>query len=237
MFDDTKNDDKSSVYSTSQGTTFNFGVNVRDSAIYEEDSDTMRVFVNLLIASVTDDSFIILISPKTFEFSELDYQTSSASFMGNFTIPDTMSYSSISGTKEVSTAASYDDSTKEGYLGVLIITVYDSEGSSEDFIIILLISGDLPDVNIVITVIFSVIGLIALSSLSIYFVRRRKRRRTGQTIYDGDSFQPYYEEQEYIETPSQLELESGFFCPFCGKAIKTPKKFCQHCGESLVGVL
>ena len=29
------------------------------------------------------------------------------------------------------------------------------------------------------------------------------------------------------------ELKEGMYCPFCGAYIKTPKKFCVKCGESL----
>jgi subtilisin family serine protease len=234
-FEDTENDDGSSVYPTSQGVRFNFRVNVRDSVIYEEASGTMRVFVNLLVVLVTEDSFIVVIPPKTYAFSELTYYAPSNIFIGNFTIPDTMSYSSISGTKSIATAASYNDATKEGYLGILVITVYDSEGSSEDFVIILSISGGMVDVNIIITIIFAVIGLIALSSISLYYIRRRKRRGTVQQTYDAYSIQPYYEEQNYdYVTPSEGDqFDYAFFCPFCGKGIKSLKKFCPHCGESM----
>ena len=234
LFNDTESDDGSLVYSTTQGTTFNFKVEVMDTVNYEDDPDSMRVFVNLLICSVTEDGFLILIFPSSFTFDELEYQLTSNYFEGSFKIPNSMSYNSISGTKSISTASSYNDSTKEGYLGILIITVYDSEGEAEDFIIILLISGSGINLDLTLIIIFSVIGLIAISSFSIYFIRRRKTRRItySPTPYSNYQYESYYETEEdngYI-TPI---MEYAMYCPFCGKGIKTPKKFCPHCGESL----
>jgi hypothetical protein len=47
------------------------------------------------------------------------------------------------------------------------------------------------------------------------------------------------ESDEQIESYNQIyptgkPLESGMYCPFCGYLIKTPKKFCPKCGESVV---
>ncbi len=237
LFEDTETDDGSLVYSTSQSTTFNFRIDARDTVNYEDSNSSMRVFVNLIISSVSEDGYLILISPSSFVVSELEYQLSSDMYEGSFTIPSSMSYRSISGTKTISTASGYNDSTKEGYLGVLIISVYDSEGSSEEFIIILSISGSALDLTMI--VIFSVIGLLAISSLSIYFIRRRKTRGITYTPtpYSDYQYQPYYRTEEdngYI-TPI-MEEDYALYCPFCGKGIKTPKKFCSHCGESVEGL-
>ena len=240
LFEDTETDEGSSLYSTSQSTTFNFRIEARDTVNYEDSSSSMRVFVNLFISSVSVGGYLILIPPSTFVVAELEYQLNSEMYEGSFTIPSSMSYRSISGTKSISTASGYNDFTNEGYLGVLIISVYDSEGSSEEFIIILLISDSALDLDLTMIVIFSVIGLIAISALSIYFIRRRKTRGITYTPipYGEYQYQPYYgteEDNGYI-TPI-MEEQYGFYCPFCGKGIKTPKKFCPHCGESVNGLL
>lgn len=236
LFDDTESDDGSLVYSTSQGTTFNFKVNASETVNYEDDPKSMRVFVNLFISLVTEDNFIVLIPPSSYVFSELDFQLISDLFEGSFTIPYSMSYTSISGTKSISTASNYNDSTKEGYLAVLVIIVYDSEGSGEEFIIILSISDSALNLDLILIVIFSVIGLIAISSLSIYFIRRRKTRGVRYTPipYSDYQNQPYYEtEEDYGYVTPIIAEQYALYCPFCGKGVKSPKKFCPHCGESI----
>jgi len=169
--------------------------------------------------------------------SELEYQLNSGMYEGSFTLPLSMSYRSISGTKSISTASGYNDSTKEGYLGALIISVYDSEGSVEDFIIVLLISGSTLDLDLTTIIIFSVIGLLAISSVSIYFIRRRKTRGITYTPtpYGDYQYRPYGTEEDsgYITPIMEDQIEYALYCGFCGKGIKNPKKFCPHCGESV----
>ncbi len=235
-FADTESDEGSLVYSATQGNTFNFEVAVSD--IEETDKSNLRVFVNLFICSVTDNGFIMLINPKTIEVAELHYQLLLNKFEGSFIIPDTMQYSSITGTKSISTAAGFDTSTNRGYLGILYITVYDSEGGYEDFIIILIISQRPIDYSLIIIIVISIIALIGVVSMILYYARRKKYPRVSQA---QPSFQEYYyrpsyeksEERSYI-TPEPLSQLGQFYCPFCGQLVSTPKKFCPHCGESLM---
>jgi len=44
------------------------------------------------------------------------------------------------------------------------------------------------------------------------------------------------ETEETITQPEMRE-ESGFFCPYCGTLIKTPKRFCPKCGENLENLI
>ncbi len=235
-FDDTESDDGSLVYSATQGNTFNFEIDVSD--LEETDKSNLRVFVNLFICSVTSDNFIMLISPKTIEVAELNYQFLLNKFEGSFIIPDTMQYSSIAGTKSISTAAGFDTNTNRGYLGILLITVYDSEGGYDDFIIILIISQRPVDYSLIIIIVVSIVALLGVMSMILYYARRKKYPRVTQT---QPSFQEYYyrpsydepEEKSYI-TPEPLSQLGQFYCPFCGQLVATPKKFCPHCGESLM---
>ena len=73
--------------------------------------------------------------------------------------------------------------------------------------------------------------------MAVYFAKRK--RRTGVTRdYQLYSYQPAYEDNyppsEPTAEPSTILPENAFYCPFCGGVIKTPKKFCPHCGESLM---
>lgn len=235
-FDDTESDEASYVYPSQQGDTFNFVVDVGDTAYYEDNNSNMRVFVNLFICSVTDDNYVILIFPETLKVSELNYQLSSDKYEGTFTIPNTMRYNSISGTKLRSTASGFDTDTNEGYLGLLFVTVYDSEGGTDDFIIILIISERPIDPTLIIIIVISIIALLGVVGGMIYFARRKKHPRTKvQPKIQEYYYQPEEsEEQRYITPEPVSQIGASFYCPFCGEFIGTPRKFCPHCGESLL---
>ncbi len=236
-FDDIETDDGTTVYNAYQGSTFDFIIDIRDSVNYEDDNSNMRVFINLIIVSVTDDNYIIFIFPASIVVDELSYEVISDKYEGSFIIPNSMNYNSIAGTKSVSTAASFDFSTNKGYLGVLYITVYDSEGGFDEFIIILVISERPMDYSMIILIVVGVIALIGVASMSIYFARRK--RFTRYTKYEP-KYQDYYsqasyekQEDAYITPEPITQLGPSMYCPFCGDFINKPKKFCPSCGESL----
>ncbi|KKM77580.1 hypothetical protein LCGC14_1368600, partial [marine sediment metagenome] len=235
-FDETENDDGSSVFAAMQGSLFNFNVDVQDSVNYEDPKSNLRVFINFFMASVTEDNFLILIFPKTIIVNELFFNALTNTYIGTFRIPNSMQYSSIAGTKTVSTAAGFDFSSSKGYLGILFITVYDSEGNSEEFIIILSISARPMDLSIIIFIVIGVIAIIGLGGMLIYFARRRKypkiTRVQPEYQYQTYDYRPSYEidEENYI-TPEPTG--TSIYCPFCGVFVATPKKFCSSCGESL----
>jgi hypothetical protein len=230
LFDDVESETGVLVYSASQGSKIDFFVDLRDSVSYEDDNSNMRVFVNLIMVSVTDDNFIIFIFPASFVVSEILYNPLSDLHEGYFIIPSTLNYYSIDGIKPVTTAPGFDFSTNEGYLGVLYITAYDREGSYDDFIIILAISGRTLDASLAIFITLGIVALIGIAGAALYF-SRKKRVRPIQDYY----YQPSYESQEnqYIKPEPTTQISTSMYCPFCGGAIVTPKKFCPHCGESL----
>jgi len=237
IFDDIETDEGTLVYNAFKGSTIDFTVDVRDSVNYEDDNSTMKIFINLIIASVTDDNYIILILPSSFIVDELSYDALTDTHEGSFTIPNSMDYNSIEGIKTVSTASDFDFSTKDGYLGILYITVYDTEGEFDDFVIILVINERLLDYSMIMVIVIGVIALIGVVSMSIYFVRRRKYTRytTFEPKYQDYYYQPsdVRDDDGYITPEPIASLGESFFCPFCGGFINTPKKFCPHCGESL----
>ena len=236
-FDETETDDGSIVYSASQGSKIDFEVDVRDSVTYEDVTSELKVYVNLFIGTVTSESYVIMIFPSTIVVDNLAYQSISNKFEGRFTIPNKMEYDTIAGTKSIPTTTDFDSSTNQGYLGLLYLTVYDSEGEYEDFIIILLISEASMDLSFLIYIIIPIVGVLVLVGMAVYFAKRKKR--TGITRdYQLYSYQPTYEDtyprSEPTTESSPLLPEAGFYCPFCGGVIKTPKRFCPHCGESLM---
>jgi subtilisin family serine protease len=235
-FEETESDDGSLVYTATQSSVFNFFIDVEDSVNYEDSKSNMRVFINMFMASVTDDGYLIFIFPRTIEVAELGYQVFSQRYEGIFIIPNSFEYNTLEGTKTVSTAASFDFSTNQGYLGVLFITVYDSEGGWDDFIIILHIIAKPIDFSFSIFVILAIVASIGIVSMAIYFRRRKKRQRITltQPEYQDYYYRPFYDRQEEYLTPEPLDpSDLSIYCPFCGFLVRTPKKFCPNCGESL----
>ncbi|MFX1568238.1 MAG: S8 family serine peptidase [Promethearchaeota archaeon] len=226
------------IYPVKQLDEINFVVDVQDSVDYEDTNSEMRVFVNLFIGSLTPDNYVILISPSSNKFSELSYQSSLDRFEGSITIPYTIQYSTISGIKSISTKTNFNTITNEGYIGILVVTVYDSEGEAEDFWIAILISEPPINFSMIIIVIVSIVALIGVVSMIIYYARRKKHPRVSpvQPSYQELYYRPSYEdtEKESYITPEPISQLGQFYCPFCGQMIKTPKKFCPHCGESLM---
>ncbi|MFX1569331.1 MAG: zinc ribbon domain-containing protein [Promethearchaeota archaeon] len=92
-------------------------------------------------------------------------------------------------------------------------------------------------INSTIDIIFAPLFICLLTSL-FSSLRARRILKTGY-------YQEYYPKREIYQESfnisenkessaiSEIKLEGGFYCPYCGVLIKSPKKFCPKCGETL----
>lgn len=229
--DETHTEDSLLVILVSQGSQLDFIINLIDSVSYEDqDSSKMRVSVNLFIASISEDNTIVPINSKNFVLSELEYKPGSNTHYGTFAIPYTMEFSSITGTKKLSTASQYDNDAQDGYLAILLITAFDSEGESEDFFMVLLIQPSIPSDFLLVLIIIGVIVVVGIIVGVSLLVRKKKKSRISAP------FEGYYH-QDYEDVPSQevydFTQKSVYFCPYCGFQLTTPRSFCPNCGKSL----
>ena len=231
IFEDTHTDDSISIYSVSQGNQLDFEINLTDSVSYEDqDSSEMRVSVNLFIVSVSEDNTIVPITPRSYIYSNMVYSSSSNTHNGRFTIPYTMSFSTLTGTKEVSTASQFDSLSQDGYLAILMITAFDSEGESEYFLLALLIQ---PSLQLDFFLIFVIVGIVAAVGIvsSILLIIRKKRKSRLSTLpyehyeqnYDDDSTQEF----------SDYAKKNLHYCPYCGYGLTSLRNFCPSCGKTL----
>ncbi len=234
FFDDTHTDESVNVYSVSQGNQLDFEINLTDSVSYEDqNSSGMRVSVNIFIVSIvstTEDSFIVPLIPRTYVLSQLVYVASSNTHSGRFTIPYTMDFQTIAGSKKFSTASQFDNVAQDGYLAILWITVFDSEGESVDFIIALLIQSSVEFDFILILVIVGIVVVGGVILGILLFLRKKKRARISSPTegyyehhYGDDSSQESYED-------TQAKLH---YCPYCGYQLATKRNFCPSCGKAL----
>jgi subtilisin family serine protease len=232
--DETHSDNSTNVITTTQGDRFDFDITALDSVPYEDpNSQNMRISVNLFAVSITPDNYLMLIYPNTFPMVELGYSTAEDSHVGSFTLPYTMQYSSIRGTESISTTSTYNFNTKEGYLSIFIITIFDSDGGTENFVIVLQIQQGLQFDPTILIIIISVIALIVIFSI-IYSVRHRKKKRGATKQQAWRNYESTYSISNTQESSQEGSQKGFLYCPFCGHPIRTNTKFCPSCGKSLV---
>ncbi|NVM16882.1 MAG: S8 family serine peptidase [Candidatus Lokiarchaeota archaeon] len=231
FFDETHTEDSVDVFAVSQGNQLEFEINIIDSVSYEDqDSSEMRVSVNFFIVSISLNNTIVPINPSTYIYSDLAYKLSSNTHNGRFTIPYTMSFPSITGTKQLSTASQYNSVSQDGYLAILMITAFDSEGESEDFIIALLIQPSLSlDLILPLIIIGVVVVIGIIVGISLYLKRKKKTRISTSS---GGYYEQYYGDDS-IQEPYEYNQEFVHYCPYCGYQLTVQRNFCPSCGKSL----
>ncbi len=231
--DETHDVNSTYVITTTQDDRFDFNITALDSVSYEDsNSQKMRISVNLFAVSITPDNYIMLIYPSTFPTVELGYNLAANTHIGSFSIPYNMQYSSITGIKSISTASTYDFNTGEGYLSIFVLTIFDSDGGTDDFVIILSIQQGTQFDPLLLIIIISVIALIVISVI-IYSVRHRRKKRAAfqeQAWQNYDSSHSISSDHESSDEGAQKNI---LYCPYCGHSIRLNTKFCPSCGKSL----
>ena len=160
----------------------------------------------------------------------MSYELSSNTHTGSFVIPYTMEFSTITGTKQISTASQYDSISQDGYLAYLLITVFDGEGESEDFLIVVLIQPALPlDILFILIIIGIVVVITLILGVSIYLRKKRK----SYLLTPSESYSQY--RYDNGSSPESYDYTQGFisYCPYCGYGLSTQQQFCPSCGKSL----
>jgi len=141
-----------------------------------------------------------------------------------------MEFTTITGPKEFSTASQYDISSKDGYLAFLLITAFDGEGESEDFLIVLLIQPTLPqDIFFVLIIIGVVIVIALILGVSMYL---RKKRKSYLSTSSESNYGTYYDNGSSPESYDYTQRLVSY-CPYCGYPLTTQQNFCPSCGKSL----
>ncbi|MFW9949519.1 MAG: hypothetical protein ACFFKA_05280, partial [Candidatus Thorarchaeota archaeon] len=227
VLSDTYEDDSLNVFSVSQGSILNLKINVSDSVDYEDqDSSNMNVSVNFFIASITQSNSLIPIDPTTNIYSLLTYDGNSNIQRGTFTIPFEMSFPSITGFKSISTVSTYNNLAQDGYIGLIWITVYDSEGESEYFIVVFLIQEGFTFDLILAIVIIGVIMIAGIGIIIFAHVRKKKRSKFP-------TIPTYYLQEENQYSSEESPHANVYYCPFCGQRLSGLRNFCPTCGKSL----
>ncbi len=232
------------MYQVTQGDLINFRVDTYDSVFYEDqDSSNMHVFVNFFMCTVVQfggDNYIILIFPNVFPLTELSYQSASDTHHGTFEIPYNVQYSTISGIKSISTETNFDQYTYEGYLAVLWITVIDSDGGTNVFIIALDIQPGPVPFDLVFALVIAVIVIVSVLIVLMLVLRKMKKSRKVSKEAPHEYYQPYtpqeykpYQPSGDQDTITPIYQRSLGFCPYCGYKLGTLKNFCPNCGKPL----
>ncbi len=240
-FSDTSSGGYIYVQQAYQGDIINFQIQTID----DDNNSNVEVSVNLFIAAISEPeggySTIILIPPASFEEHSLSYNSKLGKYTGSFSIPYSMLFESIQGVKRISTSTGY---FPDNYIGILYIDVLDEEGTSmtTPFIIATTITFNYDLFNqlipseeqsnwvpiiVALLIIAGIFGILVV----IYAIRRK---RIIPEYVDEDFASRYPEDSEkYIDRGGLKEEKIIFHCPFCGKALESPKKYCPKCGENI----
>ncbi len=168
-FDDTQSSSGAYLVPVEQGLKLDFVVKASDI----EDS-RLNVYIFLVyggIVTTSEGAVIYPIFPKSIDATELS--DSSEGYVGSFTIPDSLTYSSISGDKSISTMHDYE----EGYVGLLYIFVTDSEGGSDSFLLILEISETPFPWLLILLIVLGIIGIVVI--IAVVIIKKKKRKNLG----------------------------------------------------------
>ncbi len=229
-FEDTFDNTSINVYPASQYTTFNFKVSAEEPVNFESDNKGLKVSVNLFLASISKDGFLSLLISESLPNAELMYDDTSNLHLGSLVIPETMDFNTIEGTKAISTVTS----NSNDYIGLLMISVRDTEGgfSTDPFIIVISIEQGISPIT-TLTIVLIVLGILGVTIIFIVLRSIRKKRKIRGT--PPFSYRTPSETTSGIGQLKQPEsvLKEAYYCPHCGQLISTPKKFCPNCGKSL----
>ena len=216
-------DDNPYIIPVSQGSDLFFEIQVSDSVFYEDiNGSEMRVLISLFICSI-NYGFVNPIFPETVPALELVYQSLGDAHEGVFNIPKKISYSTITGMQSIPSYTNYDSTNNRGYIGLLIITAFDSDGGFQDFFIVLQINRSFD--WIFIFIIIAIVAIIALSTL-ILLLRRRSKKVKETEYMRPEYYEPY---TERVWEPTSAVS----YCPYCGFQLNIPRNFCPNCGKSL----
>ena len=206
-------------------TNYIFNIKASEIVDYEENQENLRIFINIFVITTSTDGIPSPISPSDFIYVELDYNSDSKRFIGTFFIPEIMNYTSYSG-KIQKSLASYNS-----YFGLFYITVQDSEGGFDTFIIIMTINDNRidPSLIVIILIILGVIGTIIITMVAL----SRKPKKFDKTL------ESYYEDEyeRFNNYKVDISLKKFKFCPYCGQKINNYDKFCKYCGRDIPEIL
>ncbi|TFF99670.1 MAG: hypothetical protein EU541_04390 [Promethearchaeota archaeon] len=238
QFSDTQQGDNLLAQYATQGDSINFRVKAEDQGTYGDTNPQLTVSVSFFMVVLSEEidgtSSILLMYPSEFATSELSYNNGTEKYEGSITIPHTMLFSSIKGNTLISTESSPNQNDID-YLSLLYINVLDSDGTAtEDPFFILYYVNPAPDSipwPLIIIILVGIGGFIGVAVL-IYALRKDKIHPEGETVYEKE---PTMESSSWEEKQSySSEYNSkAFHCPYCGRAIETPKRYCPGCGKSI----
>ncbi len=168
--DTTHTTDSNYVFSTKQLDEIEFTIDAYDN-VYEDSDAELTIFVSLFIGSVIGNAVYLNLIPTTIQSIQLTYVD--GKHTGIYTVPKTMTYSTIEGLNEVSTEVNLYD----GYVGVFFITVIDSEGGTPDdpTTIFFTISSVTPN-EFPIVLILIIVGVILLGIVIIIIIHKKTRK-------------------------------------------------------------
>ncbi|MHA1283477.1 MAG: S8 family serine peptidase [Promethearchaeota archaeon] len=206
--------------------SINFNISVNEEVNFEDSSDSLIVFIDFFIVSISAEGYIFLIIPENLSYIQLDYKKTSELFSGTYSLPKAFKYTILSGDISKS-IISYGN-----YYGVFVVIAIDSDGGYDTFYIIVSIE----EFNLNLFLILAIIIVICvIASIIIVFIRRGKKNKNLliPKIKSSKKFYPdIFKPKRTVKLTKNIDYDVKF-CPFCGSKIEPTYKFCDECGKSL----
>ncbi len=212
-FEDTRTETSLYILSVSNNRGLDLTVKVEETISYEDNPEDLYV-ISYYTAAASAGSTFDLIYPNSIPTSILDYNSVLEQFEGQFEIPSRLYFSGASGLVEVSQQSQSPE--KIIYFSVLWITVRDTDGGSEDYLILMFVNVVFEWVDLLeyLPIIITVLAIIGIAVAILIIVKKRRQTRISQSPY------------------SEMHSVTAY-CMYCGKQINTNYLVCPYCGKTL----
>ncbi|MHA1871275.1 MAG: S8 family serine peptidase [Promethearchaeota archaeon] len=237
LFNDTITEDSYYIQQINTATPASFIIKAKEKVTYEDMSGQLTGSIIYLVAA-SASGILMPIYPNSIPFTKLSYTMTTDTFNGQIQIPSQLPFESLkSGSINVTQQSPSDLS----YFSLLWITIRDSDGGSDDFLVILYVTvsnnigGGISDYLPIIII------LGAILALTIFLILRSRHAPKNdfydEGLYYTDDGRGYSGDNNYTDyyQEDQNEMATGGwkYCFNCGQKVPQDARFCPNCGQEL----
>ncbi len=215
-FEDTRTDTLFYFQQVSNLGEIDLSVKVNETISYEDDPEDLYIISYYTAATSVSSSFDILY-PNTIPTSILSYNNDLQQFKGQFKIPTRLEFYSVKGSTEVSQQSIVSENGQElRYFSTLWITVRDSDGGVEDYLILLYVNIVFDWVNLLeyLPILLVILAVIAIT-ITVVVVLTKRRQKSMFLAQNSANF------------------VKKIYCMHCGRQIDSSYLVCPYCGKEL----
>ncbi len=206
-FEETRTETSMYIHPVNNIGEIDLTVKVEELIGYEDAASDLYV-ISYYTAATSAGSTFDIIYPNSIPTSILNYDNDLDYFEGQFSIPTRLTFSGASGSVEVSQQS--ENPQEIIYFSVLWITIRDTDGGSEDFLILMYVNivFDWAAILDYLPLVLGILAIVSIAVVTLVIVKKRKQKRNPQTQYTDMKY-----------------------CMYCGKQISSNYLACPYCGK------